>query len=262
MWSTNAHLADYGLCLARSNWDVPKHEGLSLVMVPLKETEGVTVRRTRMADGTLGDVCEEFFDDVLLPADNLIGEEGEGWSVAQTLLHHERNQTAGIGYGYLGGVGRHTIGVPDPVGRATALVDRARERGSLDEHAQALGTAYVDALVSRLTSDRIMRGMALGTHTGPWGSLGKLLSSEAVLGVARAELAVLGTDGVVVDGADPSVRPPATAWLTTRTATIGGGTSEIQRNIVGERLLGLPREPSVERGRSFAEVLRAAARAH
>src|SRR5690606_13701373 len=84
----------------------PKHRGLSMIMVPLRSTPGVTVRRTRMADGGHGDVCEEFFDDVVLPAENLIGEENDGWAVAHTLLFHERNQTAGVGYGYLGGTRR------------------------------------------------------------------------------------------------------------------------------------------------------------
>jgi alkylation response protein AidB-like acyl-CoA dehydrogenase len=258
MWSTNAHIADYGLCLARTDWDVPKHRGLSMIMVPLKDVPGVTLRRTRMADGTLGEVCEEFFDDVVLPADNLIGDENDGWSVAQTLLFHERNQTARIGFGYLGGGDRHTVGVTERSAGAGALPATARRQGSCDLHAQAIATAHIEGLVSRLTSERIMRGMALGTHAGPWGSLGKLLTSEAGHRAARTRLAVLGADGVVWDGDEVVLGNAGTGWLSARVGTIGGGTSEVQRNIVSERLLGLPREPSVDRDVPFSEVMRRA----
>lgn len=73
MWSTNAHIADYGLCLCRSDWDAPKHRGLSMIAVPLKDTPGVTIEQTRTASGAAGEFCQEFFDDVVLPAENLIG---------------------------------------------------------------------------------------------------------------------------------------------------------------------------------------------
>jgi alkylation response protein AidB-like acyl-CoA dehydrogenase len=208
-----------------------------------------------MADGTLGDVCEEFFDDVLLPAEHLIGEEHDGWSVAQTLLFHERNQTAGIGYGYLGG-DDHRVGVTDRSAGTDDLLALARGHDQFELHAQAIADSWVDGLVSRLTSERIMRGMALGTHQGPWGSLGKLQGSEAGHRVAAARLAVHGADGVVWDGDDVELGNAGTAWLSARIGTIGGGTSEIQRNIVGERLLGLPREPSFDRDVPFNEVLR------
>ncbi|WP_029429929.1 acyl-CoA dehydrogenase family protein [Blastococcus sp. URHD0036] len=260
MWSTNAYIADYGICLARSNWSVPKHRGLSLVIVPLKDDPGVSVHRTRMADGELGDVCEEFFDDVVLPRENLIGDEDDGWAVVQSLMVHERNQTADIGYGRLGAGGRSTTMVVDRTAEATQLAAVARERAALDLHNQAVADAYIDSVVTRLTGDRIIRGLALGTHQGPWGSLGKLRGSEDGHRVARTRLAVLGADGVTWDGDDVQPDNAGTAWLTARIATIGGGTSEIQRNIISERLLGLPREPSFDRDVPFEEVLRNARR--
>jgi len=259
MWSTNAYLADYGLCLARSNWEVPKHRGLSMILVPLKDTPGVTVRRTRMATGELGDVCEEFFDDVALPLANLVGAEGDGWSVAQSLMVHERNQTANVGYGYLGGQGRRTM-VHDRGALAADLARTARRQGTATLHAQAVAEVYVESLVTKLTAARLMRGMALGTHLGPWGSLGKLMGSEDGHRAALTQLAVLGADGVAWDGDDVPPGNPGAAWLVARTSTIGGGTSEIQRNIISERLLGLPREPSFDRDLPFSEVVRRAAR--
>ncbi|MGE0878181.1 MAG: acyl-CoA dehydrogenase family protein [Acidimicrobiia bacterium] len=254
MWSTNAYLADYGLCLTRSDWDVPKHRGLTMILVPLKNTPGVTLRRTRMANGELGDVCEEFFDDVVLPVDNRVGDEGDGWSVAQALMVHERNQTANIGYGRLGG-GNHAM-VVDRRAVAAALLRVASERGLGAGVAHHIADVYIESVVSALFTARIERGMALGTHKGQWGSLGKLTGSEDGRRAALAELRVRGIDGVVWDGDDVRLDNAGTAWLTSRIATIGGGTSEIQRNIVSERLLGLPREPSFDRDVPFSEVLR------
>jgi len=259
MWSTNAHLADYGVCLARSNWDVPKHRGLSMIIVPLKHAAGVTVSRTRMADGTLGDVCEEFFDGLVLPATHLIASEGDGWSVARTLMAHERNQTAGVGYGYLGG-GDNRVMVVDRSALAADLVATARARDALDLHGQALADVYVDTIVTRLTTDRIMRGQMLGTHEGEWGSAGKLLGSEDGHRAARARLAALGADGLVWDGNEIEIDNAGTEWLLARTSTIGGGTSEIQRNIISERLLGLPREPAFDRDIPYSEVMRNASK--
>jgi alkylation response protein AidB-like acyl-CoA dehydrogenase len=254
MWSTNAHLADYGVCLARSNWDAPKHEGLSMIIVPLKHTESVTVRQTRMADGKLGDVCEEFFDGLVVPASYLIGSEGDGWSVARTLMNHERNQTAGVGYGYLGGGDNRSM-VVDRSALAADLVATARARDALDLHGQQLADVFVDSMVTRLTSARIMRGQMLGTHQGPWGSAGKLLGSEDGHRAARARLAAIGADALVWDGDEVEVDNAGTAWLLARTSTIGGGTSEIQRNIISERLLELPREPSFDRDVPYSEVV-------
>jgi alkylation response protein AidB-like acyl-CoA dehydrogenase len=255
MWSTNAYLADWGLCLTRSDWGVPKHQGLSMILVPLKGTDGVTVRRTRMADGTMGDVCEEFFDNIVLPIEDLVGAEGEGWSVAQALMIHERNQTAGIGFGYLGG-GDNRVMVVDRTAMAADLVAEAGDRDVLGLYGQELANVYVDSVVTRLTSERIMRGQALGTHGGPWGSVGKLLGSEDGHRAALAALATLGADSVVWDSDEVELDNAGTAWLHARIGTIGGGTSEIQRNIISERLLGLPREPSVDRDIPYSEVIR------
>ena len=254
MWSTNAHLADYGLCLARSNWDVPKHKGLSMIIVPLKGNDRVSLRQTRLAHGDLGDVCEEFFDDVVLPASNLVGDAGDGWSVAHTLMHHERNQTAGVGYGRLGGRLGHSM-VVDRTTVAARLAAKAGIGGG-SPHAQQIATMYVESVVGKLVSNRIEAGLALGTHEGPWGSLGKLFGSEASHRAARTAVNATGADGLVWDGDEVELDNPGTSWLTARVSTIGGGTSEIQRMIISERLLDLPREPSFDRDIPFREVLR------
>ena len=254
MWSTGAHLADFGLCLCRSNWDVPKHRGLSMVAVPLKDTPGVTVDRIRGADGTLAEFCQEFFDDVRLPLDNLIGVESNGWAVARALLLHERNAVSNIGHGYL--TGRPGMAPDTPDTAATELLPISSQRGVDDVLAIRIADGYIATVVGPLTSARISRGMQLGTHIGPWGSLSKLQGALAAHSAARTTLAVYGPDAAIWEGEDVQIDNPATAWLFIRAHTLGGGTNEMQRNIISEGLLGLPREPAVDRNVAFSEMLR------
>lgn len=260
MWSTGAHHADYGLCLCRSDWDAPKHRGLSMIAVPLQGTPGVVIEQTRAANGELGEFCQEFFDDVVLPVGNLIGEESNGWAVAQTLLFHERNATADIGYGYgLGSAAglrqRSGRGAPGTTG-PEALSRAARERGVIDAVGQSIADAYIASVVNPLTGARIMRGMKLGTHQGQWGSLGKLQGAVSGHEQALTALAALGPDGCIWDGDEVKLANVGTEWLGSRGGTLAGGSNEMQRNIVSERLLGLPREPSFDRDLPFNEVLR------
>jgi alkylation response protein AidB-like acyl-CoA dehydrogenase len=257
MWSTGAYKADYGLCLCRSDWDAPKHRGLSTVAVPLKDTPGVSIEQTRTAAGLLGEFCQEFFDDVTLPAGNLIGEENKGWGVAQTLLFHERNAVGNIGYGYFGprdgGAEAGSFGVPVTPSQLAAIAAR---RGVLEAVGTQLADAYIESIVGPLTSARIMTGMRVGTHQGQWGSLLKLQGSESGHRALRTALATLGPDAFVWDGDAVRFDNAGTAWLGSRGATIAGGSSEMQRNIVSERLLGLPREPSDDRDVPFSELQR------
>jgi len=256
MWSSGAHESDYGLCLCRSDWDVPKHRGLSTIAVPLKGNRRITIEQTRAASGVLSDFCQEFFDDVPIPADNLIGEEGQGWAVAQALLFHERNAVGNIGYGYLNG--RRTRGPkrmfgPQP---AAMLLDAASRREVLPAVGAMIVDTYIESIVDPLTSARVMTGMRLGTHQGQWGSLTKLQSTVAAQASVRTALAAFGADAVIWDGDEPRVDSIGTAWIGSRGGTIAGGTNEMQRNIISERLLGLPREPAADRDVPFNEVLR------
>jgi alkylation response protein AidB-like acyl-CoA dehydrogenase len=258
MWSSGAIAADFGLCLCRSDWSVPKHQGLTMVAVPLQDTPGLTVRRTRAVDGEPGNFCEEFFDDVVVPEAHVIGAENDGWSVAHSLLRHERDSIGGIefGYGYLGGPdGQRTarrFGAPT----TEALVSDAVRLGTGTVTGHLLADAYIDSIVVPLTSERLMTGLRTGTHQGQWGSVGKVQSSSAYHEAARTALAVHGADGVIWDGDDDELEGIGTIWLGARRGTIAGGTSEIQRNIISERLLGLPREPAADRDRPYGEVVR------
>jgi alkylation response protein AidB-like acyl-CoA dehydrogenase len=257
MWSTGALQADYGLCLARTDWDAPKHRGLSTIAVPLKNTPGLTIDAIRAVTGADGHFCTEFFDNMTLPAENLVGDENGGWAVAQSLLFHERLATAGAGHGY--GLGVAGGGESGFGGRGVrALIDAARARNAGDNGAlrQQIAESYIERTVSRAANDRIMIGQRTGHFKGQWGSLLKLHLGVDSPRQAKIGLSVCGADGVIWDGDEQITGSAGETWLNSRGIAIAGGTNEMQRNIVSERLLGLPREPSFDRDIPFNEVIR------
>jgi alkylation response protein AidB-like acyl-CoA dehydrogenase len=178
--------------------------------------------------------------------------------VAQTLLLHERNAVGNVGYGYFGPGARSTGHAPFAMTTQTPsqLAAIAALRGTLGAVGARLADAYVESVVGPLTEARIMTGMRVGTHTGQWGSLLKLQWSQSAHEAVRTSLAALGSDGVIWDGEEIQLDNAGTVWLGARGITIGGGSSEIQRNIISERLLGLPREPSDDRDLPFREIMR------
>ncbi|HXY91951.1 MAG TPA: acyl-CoA dehydrogenase family protein [Acidimicrobiia bacterium] len=257
MWSTGAARADYGLCLARTDWDAPKHRGLSTIAVPLKDTPGLTIDPIRSVSGLPGHFCTEFFDSIVLPAENLVGDENAGWAVAQALLYYERLATANAGHGYglgMGGANEAGFG-----GRGVrVLIDAARDRNAFDAGAirQEIADAYIERTVARYAGDRVMTGQRTGHYKGQWGSLLKLHLGADSPRQAKIGLSIHGADGVIWDGDEQVVGNAGELWLNARGISIAGGSNEMQRNIVSERLLGLPREPSFDRDIPFNEVLR------
>jgi alkylation response protein AidB-like acyl-CoA dehydrogenase len=259
MWSTGAGDADYGMCLARTDWEAPKHRGLSMFAMPLKDPR-VTIEPIVGIDGGRVHFFQEFFDDVALPLDHLIGEENEGWSVAHTLLFHERNATAGVGHGLglgggregSGGGGADSHGVEDLVrygGLSGSSADPATR--------QLIAEAYVAERARRHANDRVTVGMRTGVFKGDWGSLLKLGLALDTLRRAEIAISVARADGVIWNDASPGdVGAAGRVWLNARSISIAGGTNEMQRNIVSERLLGLPREAAADRDVPFSEVAR------
>jgi alkylation response protein AidB-like acyl-CoA dehydrogenase len=254
MWSTGALYSDFGMCLARTNWDVPKHRGLSMIAVPLRGTPGVTIDAIRSVTGVPGDFCIEFFDEVTLPAENLIGVENEGWTVAQRLLLHERNAGNGLEHG----LGLFGISGDAPGVTVDEIEEGVRRRGLSGDPAlsQRVVEAYIEAAVSHHAGERVMTGLRTGALRGQWASLLKLHLGVNSNRAAKAALATWAADGVIWDGDEKSTGSPGEMFLKSRGFSIAGGTNEIQRNIVAERLLGLPREPSFDLDVPFSEVLR------
>ena len=245
VWTTGAHFSQFGLCLARTNWDVPKHQGLSVFVVPL-DAPGVTIVPIVQLNGN-ADFCQEFFDDVVLPADHLLGEVDGGWSVARRVLVHERNATGGASMdGGLFGANRSD---------REAFVLKA-ESGAPDSpwKGQAAAESFVLNTVERQLRERVMAGFRSGRLQGSAGSVLKLFGAAAALRRAELHAQIAGSEGVTDDDGGSALTGVGTAYLMARSMAIGGGTNEIQRNIIGERLLDLPREPAQDVSLPFREV--------
>jgi len=254
IWTTHADKADFGLCLARTDWEKTKYKGLSMFAVPFAAT-GVTVEPIVGQEGA-AHFCQEFFDDVMLPHANLIGEPNDGWRVAHTLLEHEHDATAGVGHGLgLGGGGERNTKSESGIGDLTTF---ARGGGTLDLGAtrQLLAEAYINDVVMGQVNLRIELGTSTGAFEGDWGALLKLGLGLQTLRRGEIAIAVAGARGVIWDEDDVHGADPGQQWLTARQLSIAAGTNEMQRNTVSERLLGMPREAATDRDIPFSEVVR------
>ena len=241
-WSTGAHLSDFAMCPVRTRWDAPKHKGISVLIVNLR-TPGIEIRRIKQIDEG-AEFCEEFFTDVVVPASNLVGEENEGWRVARGLLEIEHAW-----------VGRGVGSTPTDLS-VGPLVSLAKQKGLSGDHGvrRQVAAVHVASEVQKLVSARVSRGMASGKLAAGCGSLLKL--GGDILTQRRAEVALaLAGDGGVTWLPGTSVSDDwAGGFLNSRSASIAGGTDEIQRNNVSERVLGLPREPAFDRDLPFNQV--------
>jgi alkylation response protein AidB-like acyl-CoA dehydrogenase len=245
-WSTGAFAADYGLLLARTNWDVPKHDGLTMFLVPM-DSPGITLRRIKQVNGST-EFCEEFFDDVELGDDAVVGEVGKGWEVASRQLYHERRAVGG-GSEFASGSGaeNNQEQPPDYVALllAAGLSDNERAR-------EAAGRALTHRGVWEQLIDHVYRGVLDGSLPSTAGSLIRLFQAEEVALEVDTALAVAGSAGVVEGPGD--LLFVGERYLSRQTAALGGGTTEMARNVIGERVLGFPREYAADRGVPFNQV--------
>jgi alkylation response protein AidB-like acyl-CoA dehydrogenase len=242
-WSTGAHLSDYALCPVRTNWDVPKHKGISVLIVDLR-SPGLEIRRIYQLDGR-AEFCEEFFTDVMVPAANLVGEENEGWRVARGLLEIEH---AWIGRGARART-EHRQGV-------APLVSIAKRKGAGEDWGvrRQIVDLHVSGAVQKLVAARVSNAIAAGKLPPGYGSLLKLGDDILIQHHTELALSLAGAQGVTWSAEEPQAGEWATAYLSTRSASIAGGTVEIQRNNISERVLGLPREPAFDRDIPFNQV--------
>lgn len=247
IWSTGAHFSNYAMVLARTNSDVPKHRGLSMFMLPIR-SEGVTVNPIKLVTGG-SHFCQEFFDDVVLTRDSLIGEENDGWRIATGLLFHERNM---IGANSLND---HAAadGEADPDDDVIAL---ARAVGRTDDPnvRQLIGQALVLQHIAGPTIARINALIKSGEMPPTAASLVKLMGAVQQFDIKEIGLKIGGVRAVMAGKTDVA-GSQAQRWLGARTGRIAGGSDEMQRNGISERVLGLPREPTPDRDIPFSEVL-------
>ncbi len=256
IWSTGAAFADYGMCLARTNWDVPKHQGLTWFAVRC-DAPGVTVQPIREISGG-EDFCQEFFDDVELSDDDVIGEVNNGWAVTQTMLIYERGGAPASG-GLSGG---GLVGT-QPAKRTLApdLVTLAQRVGRVEDPQarQLIARAHINDYARAQLGRRVGQLIAQGGNPAGTASYGKLASG--ILDPIRARIAVeVGrTAALLWEPGEVDAQATSLNYLNGRIMSIAGGTNEIQRNGIGERALGLPREPSFDSNKPFREVIAEAA---
>jgi alkylation response protein AidB-like acyl-CoA dehydrogenase len=249
IWSTGAHFSDYTMILTRTNVDVPKHAGLSLFMMPIR-SPGVTVTPIKLVTGG-SHFCQEFFDDVLLSPDQLIGPENDGWRVASKLLYHERSMTGGNSLNDHAVAGEE--GESDFIGELTALA-KAVGRNDDGYTRQLIGEAIILETLPEPLVDRINAALRTGKMPEAAASLLRLMSGQQGYRLREIALEIAGTQGVL-RGRDDSVGSFSQGWLGARIGTVAGGSQEMQRNGISERVLGLPREATPDRGVPFSEVL-------
>ena len=243
IWTSAGHLADHIFTLARTDPDAPKHKGISFLLVDMRQP-GIEVRPIKMISGD-SEFNEVFYTDAVVPKENVVGSVNDGWRVAMTLLGFERGEAAATG----------------PI-RFQAEVDRllmlARERGVAGDPVirQKLASAYAQVQIMRFNGMRVLTQFLAGHHPGPDAAISKLYWSEYHQFVTELAVEILGADALVPEGRHPSssfstddagAANSSMSWVTTflnaRAGTIYAGSSQIQRNIIGEMVLGLPKEP-------------------
>ena len=247
VWTSGAMTADYGMLIARTDWDVPKHAGISFFFLPMKQA-GVEVRPLRQITDE-SHFNQVFITDARLPADNLLGTLNSGWRVLQTALAYERSV---MGEGARGP--RSGVASPTRSGEEE-LIALAREAGALHDPVIRQDIARVIAYkkLNALNTARAKAELAQGTSS-PIMSLGKLAMSRILHEEARLRTAMLAAESLLEGSAFPRAEDANFLTLNAYFTSIGGGTDQIQRNIIGERVLGLPKEPEVDRDVPFREV--------
>ncbi len=249
IWTSLAQWARYGILIARTDPDVPKHQGVSYFICPM-DLSGIEVRP--IIEMTGGHTFNEvFFTDVRIPAENLVGEENRGWELAKVTLGNERVSLSSGGA--LWGNG------PD----AEDLLTLVRDRGGISDRPlrQRLAQLHIESEILRLIRLRTVTARIKGQQPGPEASIRKAMADEHGQHIMELAKDLAGAAGMVSDGGP--LGAPADMWghgfLFAPALTVGGGTSVVQRNIIAERVLGLPHDIDVETGKSWAESRRSGA---
>jgi 3-oxochol-4-en-24-oyl-CoA dehydrogenase len=243
IWTSLGHLAKYGILIARTDADGAKHEGVTYLICPMG-APGLTIRPIVEMTGQHS-FNEVFFDDVRIPMANRVGAEGDGWRLAKVTLSNERVSLSGEGA--LWGRGPTAGDLLDVVRAAGTVIDPVLR--------QRLARLYIESEVLRLIRLRTVSAAVAGRQPGPEASVRKALSDEHgqhIMGLAKD----LCGPAAMLSDAGP-MGAPVDLWhygyLFSPALTIGGGTSEVQRNIIAERVLGLPHDADVEAGKTWRE---------
>ena len=270
VWSTSAHHADMAFIVARTDWDAPKHRGITYFLMDMHQP-GIEVRGIKQMNNH-SSFNEIFIADARIPDAWRVGDVGDGWRVARTTLSYERS---------LGGARPALVPnrtgrcwdecneeaaeflktyswYPQRAGRPDLTIERAQQSGAAQDPLvrQDLADLYAFRKASEWTAARARAARALGRKPGPEGSIGKLAASEIARRSARIHAKVAQSQALLA-GTDPhGERVIAEVLISTPAVSIAGGTDDIQRNILGESMLGLPREPGPGRDTPFRDIPR------
>ncbi|MCU1454367.1 MAG: acyl-CoA dehydrogenase [Acidimicrobiales bacterium] len=238
VWTSGAAESDWGILLARSNPDVPKHRGITYFLVDMR-TAGFDIRPLRQMTGA-AHFNEVFMDGVRIPHENVLGDVHGGWACAITTLSNER--------GLIAGANRSSD--------IAALVELARKRGRTDDPIlrQALADCWIRQQIQRYHGFRLQTALSKGVPPGPETSVMKLWAAEYLRRLGDTALAMLGPEGTLLSEDANAGQDWQARFLHAPAIRIAGGSNEVQRNIMGERVLGLPREPSVDRDVPFRDL--------
>lgn len=246
VWTSGGHVSDMGLCLARTDPTVRKHAGLTMFLVDMHQP-GMTINQIRLVRGG-ADFCQEFMDDVEVPDEDVLGAVNDGWNVARTQLNAER---AGMARGWHLGLRRaeasEHIEISSRYRRLARELDVERDSGAR----QLIGEAIVLDSIYDLTGKRIGAGMRNGTLPGTAGTVPSLMAARTSIKRTALMSALAGPAGVA---GPPGVAASDIGMDRVTTHRIGGGTLEMQLNLVAERYLELPREPSFDRDVPFNQL--------
>jgi acyl-CoA dehydrogenase len=240
VWTSGGDEADWGILLARTDPDVPKHRGITYFLVDMT-TPGFDIRPLKQMTGS-EHFSEVFIDEVRIPHANILGDLNGGWACAITTLSNER--------GLIAGANRSSDSV--------ALIELAQKRGRSGDPVlrQALVDCWIRQQIQRYHGFRLQTALSKGVPPGPETSVMKLFAAEYLRRLGNAAEAMLGAEGMLLDESSPAGTEWQDRFLYAPSIRIAGGSNEVQRNIMAERVLGLPGEPRTDRDTPFRDLAR------
>jgi alkylation response protein AidB-like acyl-CoA dehydrogenase len=252
IWTTGAWWADWAICLARTDWDVPKHQGLTMFILPIHQPR-IEVRQIEMLNGAR-EFCQEYLTDVRVPDTDRLGEVNGGWTVATRLLFHER-MMHNSPYVTIPANNAHGVSeiTPEQVARGVGRTDDPVAR-------DLIGEARMLDLVSRALQRRISDGVQAGVFAAEAAAIARAFGAERTVRQITIKYELAGDVTAAWSADDGAAAQAADAFLMRQVAAIGGGTTEMARNVIAERVLGMPREQTLDRGIPFRDVPRSGSR--
>ena len=270
VWTTSAHRANYGLLLARTNVDLPKHKGLAYFILEMRQP-GVEVVPLRQMNGHAS-FNQVFFTDAEVAPEFLVEQDGDGWKIATTTLMHERRGADAMRRYVKPSERPERIyreeareietdlepykWYPQRAGRVDLIIERAKETGKNSDPVvrQEIAKLMIMSRCAEWTARRARAAQQQGRPQGPEGSLGKLASSYVARAANQVHTLISGADAMLAGKDSPMEGVIAEILVSTPAISIAGGTDEIQKNIISERVLKMPREPRSDTDRPFREV--------